>query len=336
MFADFPDRCESPLAGVGGESSDKLQSLAMALIKIDDFTARGLENPAVEAERSRYYCERLESGDILWLPQFPVITEEDRNFLTGVRQAGSSFVKNISYEPARRRLRGYARSSTDASKLRQVLQDYSERTLIAVRELLSAYAAALQNDFTSFRPFEEQGRSLRGNSRNDLIHIDAFPTRPARGRRILRWFTNVHREKPRVWITSDTFEDLAARMALDAGLNRCATGAGGLTGALRRTLSAAARRVGVSVPDRTSYDEFMLRFHDYLKANREFQRECPKQCHEFPPGSSWIAFTDTVSHAVVSGQFALEQTFFLPIDSLIAPRKSALRILESLAGASLA
>ena len=308
----------------------------MALIEITDFTAQGWKDPAIRAERSRYYCERLEAGDVLLLLHFPVINDGDRDFLTGVRQAGSSLIKNISYEPSSGRLRGYARSATDASRLKRVLRRYSEVTRTAIEKLLPPYAAALEIDFTSFRPLEEQGRPLRGRSRNDLIHIDAFPTRPARGRRILRFFTNIHRAKPRVWNTAQTFEDLAARMALDAGLTRYAAGAGGLVGGLRKALTAAARTVGIPIAERAPYDQFMLRFHDYLKANQAFQQECPKRRDEFAPGSSWIAFTDTVSHAVLSGQFALEQTFFVPVSSTIAPHQSPLRILESLARGPLA
>ncbi len=33
----------------------------------------------------------------------------------------------------------------------------------------------------------------------------------------------------------------------------------------------------------------------------------------FPPGSVWVCFSDQTSHAVMSGQFMLEQTFFLPV-----------------------
>jgi hypothetical protein len=138
-----------------------------------------------------------------------------------------------------------------------------------------------------------------------------------------------------VFDVPQTFENLAASMALDAGLMRYTAPGGGLSGGLREAFSAVARGAGIPLADRAPYDQFMLRFHDYLKLNQDFQRECPKQRHEFAPGSSWIAFTDMVSHAVLSGQFALEQTFFLPVSSQIAPHKSPLRVLESLAGSSL-
>ena len=304
----------------------------MGLIEITGFTSHGSKDPAAGTERLRWYCERLEDGDILVAAAIPGHQRAGPR-LPHRRAPGRIVVgQNISYEPANQRLRGYARSATDALRLKRVLHGYSEMTRTAIEKLLPSYAGAMEIDFTSFRPLEEQGRPLRGRSRNDLIHVDAFPTRPARGRRILRFFTNVHRAKPRVWNTSQTFEDLAAHMALDAGLIRYAASAGGLAGGLRKALTAAARGAGIAIAERAPYDQFMLRFHDYLKANQDFQRECPKQRHEFPPGSSWIAFTDTVSHAVQSGQSALEQTFFVPVSSLIAPHKSPLRILESLAG----
>ena len=187
-----------------------------------------------------------------------------------------------------------------------------------------------------FRPLEEQGRNLRGRSRNDLVHVDSFPTRPAHGRRLLRFFTNIHPSKPRSWIISQSFGELAPRMARQAGLAECAAPVPPAKQRLRRLLAVAARAGRIRVVERSAYDRFMLRFHNYLKDNREFQRDCPKETFEFPPGSTWIAFTDAVSHAVVSGQYALEQTFFVPVSSMVQPDKSPLRILETMAGLPLA
>jgi len=79
----------------------------------------------------------------------------------------------------------------------------------------------------------------------------------------------------------------------------------------------------------------MLRFHHYLKENREFQESCPKQRWEFPPRSTWLLFTDMVSHAVLAGQFALEHTFIVPRNALLLPHKAPVSILESLCGSSL-
>lgn len=75
----------------------------------------------------------------------------------------------------------------------------------------------------------------------------------------------------------------------------------------------------------------MLRFHHFLKANGDFQSTTPRARWEFPPLSTWLVFTDAVSHAVLSGQFALEQTLIVPVRSLVLAEKAPVRVLERLA-----
>jgi len=53
---------------------------------------------------------------------------------------------------------------------------------------------------------------------------------------------------------------------------------------------------------------------------------------DFPAGSTWIAFTDQVSHAATAGQYQLEQTFLLPVDAMADPERSPLRVLERIMG----
>jgi hypothetical protein len=79
----------------------------------------------------------------------------------------------------------------------------------------------------------------------------------------------------------------------------------------------------------------MLLFHDYLKQNETFQKSGKKQQWEFPPNTTWIVFTDMVSHAVLSGQFALEHTFIVSRSVLVRPECAPVHILESLAGVPL-
>ena len=76
----------------------------------------------------------------------------------------------------------------------------------------------------------------------------------------------------------------------------------------------------------------MLKFHHFLKGNEEFQRTTPRSRWEFPPQSTWLVFTDMVSHAVLSGQFALEQTFIVSRRSLVDTEKAPVSILERMAG----
>ena len=91
--------------------------------------------------------------------------------------------------------------------------------------------------------------------------------------------------------------------------------------------------MGLPVADHAPYDKFMLHFHDWLKENTAFQtRKAGKEQLEFPPASTWLVFTDGVPHAALSGQFAMEQTFIVPVDALVAPEVSPIRVLEKMAG----
>jgi hypothetical protein len=76
----------------------------------------------------------------------------------------------------------------------------------------------------------------------------------------------------------------------------------------------------------------MLRFHDYLKRNDDFQKNAPREEFSFAPGATWMVFTDGVSHAVLSGRHALEQTFLISRDSLASPESAPIGVLERLAG----
>ena len=94
--------------------------------------------------------------------------------------------------------------------------------------------------------------------------------------------------------------------------------------------------MGLPVVDRPPYDQFMLHFHDWLKENSDYQEKYEKIRIEFPPYSTWMVYTDTVPHAVMSGQFAMEQTFIVPVEAMVAPQKSPLKLLEAMCGTALA
>jgi hypothetical protein len=76
----------------------------------------------------------------------------------------------------------------------------------------------------------------------------------------------------------------------------------------------------------------MLQLHDRMKADAGFQRDSVQETVEFPAGSTWVAFTDSVSHAAMSGQYQLEQTFLVPVVAMEDERRSPLRILEGMMG----
>ena len=93
--------------------------------------------------------------------------------------------------------------------------------------------------------------------------------------------------------------------------------------------------VGLTKARRTAADHYMLKMHDTMKVDDAYQRDCPRRTVEFSPGSTWMVFTDQVSHAAISGQHALEQTFTLDLVGMNDPETSPLRVLERLKGKKL-
>lgn len=279
------------------------------------------------------YCRALEEGDILFFPRTPFeLPEADRAFLLTQRQVGAGYHKNIAYRPQRDRVTGFVKGGGgDAERLLQVLRDYSARAVEFTAAMFPTYAHAWRLDFASFRPQEEAGRKLSQRARNDLLHVDAFPTRPSGGDRLLRVFTNINPTEPRVWLTGDTFERLAEQFAVSSGLVDRAR-----RHTLGQRLRRLARRVGLPVSIRSPYDTFMMGFHHFMKENHGYQEGARNARHVFPAGSTWMVFTDMVSHAVLSGRYALEQTFIIARESLALPRKAPISILERIAGTKMA
>jgi hypothetical protein len=287
---------------------------------------------ATEASAQEYRA--LEAGDILYFPIAPRLLErEEQAFLVTQRQAGGILHKNISYRPREDRLKGVDRDDPEqVRRAHDIMRAFSGRAIAFMTSYLGRYAAAWKVDYASFRPIEEAGRKVPLHSRNDLLHFDSFPTRPSHGDRLLRIFLNVHPERARVWVTSDHFEALAPRFAGRIGLTRTP----GPVDALKRKAVVLAAMVGLPVTDRPPYDAFMLKFHHAMKEDGAFQANCRKDRWEFPSGSAWIVFTDGASHACLSGQYALEQTFIVRRASLTNPELAPISVLERIAGYPLA
>ena len=298
----------------------------MAVVSIENLTSSG-------PERERECCRALERGDVLLFPTTPFqISAEDRAFLLERRQADAGYHKNIAYRPQSDRVTGVAKQhAEDGRRLRDVLGRYSRTVVEFASELLPAYAHGWKVDYASFRPQEEAGRKLSQHSRNDLLHVDAFPTRPTRGDRIFRVFTNVNPQAPRKWKTGETFEELAERFAVSSGILDRTANPGLLRGVLRLASSA-----GLPVRSRPPYDEFMHRFHNFLKDNSAYQESARTERIDFLPNASWMVFTDSVTHSVLEGQFALEQTFIIGRETLVFPDRAPISILERMAGRQMA
>jgi 3-deoxy-D-manno-oct-2-ulosonic acid (Kdo) hydroxylase len=273
-------------------------------------------------------CRNLEAGHIVFLPITPIeIPADDRELLLGWKQSSSAYHKNIAYRPLEDRVTGLEKGEQrEAENLRRILREYSQRSVGFLKTFLLPYAGQWQRDFASFRPIEEKGRAARSHARNDLLHFDSFPTRPTNGARILRFFTNINPAQNRVWLTSQTFEVFGPLMVKRGGL------LSSLNNPFLRGINSLARALHLRAANRSPYDDLMHRCHNVMKEDANFQEATPKKRWEFPPNSSWMLFTNCVSHAVLSGQYALEQTLLLPHAALLDPQRSPLAILESLAG----
>src|SRR5258708_17087117 len=146
------------------------------------------------ADRARWACDQLERGHVLFFSGVPFdLPQNDREFLLPQKQTGSRFHKNISYRPSRDLLKGVAADSPDRERLLGIMRHFSEETAGFVASFLAPYAGKCKMDFASFRPLEEHSRDLPLHKRNDLLHVDAFPTRPTRSGRILLVFVHTNR-----------------------------------------------------------------------------------------------------------------------------------------------
>ncbi len=303
----------------------------MALITIAPVIA--LE--PVQESQAWARCRGLEAGDILYFPQTPIsFPPDDLSFLLGQQQTGSTLHKNIAYKPNLDSVSGVEDASpTSVAQLQAIMRRYSQDVTRFLARFLSPYQGRWQLDYASFRPQEEEGRDLPLRRRNDLLHTDAFPTRPTRGARILRFFNNIHPSRTRDWVVSDPFPVLAPLYAPEQ-ISLPATG-NSASRALRSIANTAG--LGHAIPSlkRSPYDDFMMRFHNFLKENASFQAECRKEHLQFPPGSSWMVYTDMVPHAVLSGQYALEQTFLVEHQAMVAPEFSPLSVLQAMTHSAL-
>lgn len=285
----------------------------------------------------RAWCAELEAGGVLYFPQTPLpIPAPDLQVLLGQQQTGSKLHKNIAYKPIRDELTGVDAKNASTEAVEQV-HDIMRRYSASVAEFLAAFLAPYQKrwvmDYASYRPLEEQGRDLALRKRNDLLHTDAFPTRPTKGWRILRFFHNIHPTRTRDWVVGDAFPKFIGQFTPSRIPMPHPDGAAAFAG--KKLAQATGLAALVPQWKRTPYDEFMVQLHNAMKQNAEYQRNCAKEHFEFAPGSSWMVFTETVPHAVLAGQYALEQTFLVDPAAMVTPESAPVRVLERMAGAKL-
>ena len=276
--------------------------------------------PALGPDAQDVAIRTLEGGGVLMLPRlsFPLADDEQR-FLSPRWSDGRA--KNISFDGGK--LKGARGSPEELAALGRMVARFAAEASALVTTLFPRYAPYVRRARTSFRPQPAVGRAMSWRKDDSRLHVDAFPSRPNHGERILRVFCNVSPGEDRVWRVGESFEAVARRF-----LPR-----------IRRQIPGEARWLSalhVTKGLRSPYDHLMLGLHDRAKADLDYQANCPQQVVHFAPGTTWLCFSDQVMHAAVSGQYMLEQTIDLPLAALYERERSPLAILERLSGRELA
>ncbi len=265
----------------------------------------------------------VEAGKVLYFPQLTFVLLPEEHSLLSPDYA-DPHSKNIGYQPSANKLWGVQHLSDEQHlQLKQMLDRFSQHATRFIQNLLPAYTKQLILGRTSFRPVQISQRKTSYRKDDKLLHVDAFPSAPNQGKRILRVFCNINPQgEDRVWRLGEPFEKVAQRFLPQ----------------IRKPVRGFAtllRFLKITKSYRSAYDHYMLQMHNRMKADQHYQREAEQQEIRFAAGSTWIVQTDHVSHAALQGQYILEQTFHLPVQAMQDETKSPLRVLENLLGRNL-
>lgn len=274
--------------------SSKSHLKSLDIKKWDAHISHEIQNTAVQA---------LEDGYVLYFPHLSFhLSSMEQQFLSPEKVDPKS--KNISYDLKNDKLGGTLHTGSEAEMLKQMIKRYALSSRQFLEALIPCYKSSLMQAKTSFRPVEIHGRKSSVRKDDTRLHVDSFPSNPTQGKRILRVFTNINHEgKPRVWRIGEPFQDVVTKVVPKASHP--------IFG-----VPTLLKLLGITKAYRTDYDHYMGQIHDAMKKDDHYQKTVPQEKISFPPGSSWMVYTDQVSHAAMSGQHVLEQTFYLPISGL--------------------
>ncbi len=250
----------------------------------------------------------LETGQVLFFPEY-YFSKSDQSLMTDEILDGKH--KNVSFDYKRNKLGGYNTENIGLhEKLEQFMRGYAEFAQQLIQSALPSYVPHLKWGRTSFRPAQIDGRVSSKRKDDTRLHVDSFPATPVNGLRILRVFCNINpQNEPRVWNIGEPFVDVLEQFAPHVPK-------------YNKFKAQMLKWVKATKTLRSPYDHYMLHLHDMMKLDDSYQQQVEKIQVDFPAQSSWIVFTDHVSHAALSGQFLLEQTFYLPVEHMAKPERS--------------
>jgi len=280
----------------------------------------------------------LESNHIIYFPRSPIPLPEPATLEYLRTELPSRLkLKNISYHPEGARVTGLEGDGALRERTCEVLKRHLDDVAGFIHGLMPRWRGASRVGTCSFRPIQERGRNLKPHASNELVHVDAGAYGATNGDRIFRFFVNVSDREDRVWASKGSFQDVLARHGAAAGLLD-ASGRLRLRidkGAADRAFSLAIGGLARLNPlahtlDSSPYDRTMRRLHNYMKDSEEFKQD--RRGYEelrFPPYSAWMVFTDGVSHASLSGQFALVTTIIVSREALTYPQYAPYALLAA-------
>jgi hypothetical protein len=259
----------------------------------------------------------VEDGMVLSFPNLAfVLRDDERKFLD--QRWADRRAKNISVRWPSGELRGAVAQGAEREAVRLMIVRFAEQSEAFALRLFPHYAGHLRRGNSSFRPAQVATRHTSWRKDDTRLHVDAFPSNPMQGTRLLRVFCNINPSgQPRRWRVGERFEDHARRYLSRIG----------------RPLRFSAwllHATGITKRRRTDYDHAMLQLHDLAKADLDFQLNGPQAQIDFAPGTTWVVYSDQVLHAAMAGQHMMEQTFYIEVESLQQPATSPLRTLERL------
>jgi hypothetical protein len=267
--------------------------------------------------------DALEAGQVVYFPKCPIKLPDDDD-LAWLRTDLETKLKakNLSYHPESDSVPRFEADAATKTRVTTLLRDHGKRVADFWRRAVPDYIPGCTFGTTSFRPVEEKGRDLNPRSSNEFVHIDAGAYGATNGSRILRFFVNVHPERDRVWGTKGSFEELMRRHsplwdAARAGRPRVPVTKGPLDRAFSGLIAGASKLYPLfQVIDSSPYDRSMRRIHNYMKETPAFQEDQSDYREiRFPPGSAWMVFTDGISHAALTGQYAFISTALIPLEN---------------------
>lgn len=164
------------------------------------------------AQEASSAVSELEQGKVLFLPELAFhLSEQEMPLLDPALVDPKR--KNISYQPLSGKLTGVAVAERQ-QQVQQLLERYYQSCRQLIAGLLPEYQEALHHPTGSLRLHPVSAWRAASSWRKDdsRLHVDAFPSRPNYGERILRIFTNINPHgEDRQWRVGEPFPELAER-----------------------------------------------------------------------------------------------------------------------------